>query len=179
MNEGRVAIVAGGRAFSYGDLERASRRVATALLGDRDDLDQARVAFLVQPGFDYVAVQRGIWRAGGVAVPLATSHPPPELEYVIRDAGAAFVVGEPASAGVLAPLAAAEGAWFLSTAELLGPERADLPASARGASTRPPGRSAKADRPASAGSSGRTATQHRRRPKRTRRVLKIRLHRMW
>ena len=117
MNETRVAIVAGGRTYSYGDLERASRRVAVALLGDRDDLDQARVAFLVQPGFQYVAVQRGIWRAGGVAVPLATSHPPPELDYVIRDAGAAFVTGEPASAGVLAPLAEAAGARFVTTAE--------------------------------------------------------------
>jgi malonyl-CoA/methylmalonyl-CoA synthetase len=120
MNETRVAIVAGGRAYTYGDLERASRRVAAALLGERDDLDQARVAFLAQPGFDYVAVQRGIWRAGGVAVPLATSHPPPELEYVIRDAGAAVVVGEPASADALAPLAEAAGARFVTTTELLG-----------------------------------------------------------
>ena len=124
MNDGRIAIVAGGRTHSYGDLDRASRRVAASLLGDRGDLDQARVAFLVQPGFEHVAVQRGIWRAGGVAVPLATSHPPPELEYVIRDAGAAVVTGEPASAGVLAPLAAAAGARFLTTHELLG--RADL-----------------------------------------------------
>ena len=119
MNEIRAAIVAGGRTYSYGDLERASRRVAAALLGDRDDLDQARVAFLVQPGFDYVAVQRGIWRAGGVAVPLATSHPPPELDYVIRDAGAAVVTGEAASAGVLAPLTEAAGVRFVTTAELL------------------------------------------------------------
>lgn len=119
MNDARVAIVAGGRTYTYGDLERASRRVAAALLGERDDLDQARVAFLVQPGFEYVAVQRGIWRAGGVAVPLATSHPPPELEYVIRDAGAAVVAGEPAIAGVLAPLAAAAGAQFRTTSELL------------------------------------------------------------
>jgi malonyl-CoA/methylmalonyl-CoA synthetase len=118
MNGTRVAIVAGGRTYTYGDLERASRHVAAALLGDRDDLDQARVAFLVQPGFDYVAVQRGIWRAGGVAVPLATSHPPPELDYVIRDAGAAIVVGEPASAGMLAPLAEAAGARFVTTADL-------------------------------------------------------------
>jgi malonyl-CoA/methylmalonyl-CoA synthetase len=126
MNEARVAIVAGGRTYSYGDLDRASRRVAAALLGDLDDLDQARVAFLVQPGFDHVAVQRGIWRAGGVAVPLATSHPPPELEYVIRDAGVALVTGEPVSAGVLAPLAEAAGARFLTTAALFenGPEPA-------------------------------------------------------
>ena len=109
MNEGRVAVVSGGATYSYGDLERASRRVAGVLLGDRDDLDQARVGFLVPPGFQYVAVQRGIWRAGGVAVPLAMSHPPPETEYVLRDAGVALVTGEPASAGVLAPLAKAAG----------------------------------------------------------------------
>ena len=140
MNEGRGAIVSGGTTYSYDELDSASRRVASVLLGDRNDLDQARVAFLIQPGFHYVAVQRGIWRSGGVAVPLAISHPPPELEYVIRDSGAAFVTGEPASAGVLASLAEAAGAQFLTMAKLLGPERAKLPASAGSsgrAATRP------------------------------------------
>jgi len=37
-------------------------------------------------------IQWGVWRAGGVAVPLAVSHPPAELEYVIRDAEAETVV---------------------------------------------------------------------------------------
>ena len=118
MNEDRVAIVADGRSYSYGDLDRVSRSVAGSLLDGADDLGQARVAFLVTPGFDYVAVQRGTWRAGGVAVPLAASHPPPELEYVVRDSGAAVVVGEPGSASVLGPIAAAAGARFLTTPEL-------------------------------------------------------------
>ena len=52
MNETRVAIVAEGRSYTYGDLDVASRRVAAALLGGRDDLGQARVAFFVRPGFD-------------------------------------------------------------------------------------------------------------------------------
>jgi malonyl-CoA/methylmalonyl-CoA synthetase len=120
MNENRVAIVAEGRSFSYGELDAASRRVAGALLSGRDDLGQARVAFLVKPGFDHVAIQRGIWRAGGVAVPLASSHPPPELEYVIRDAGAAIVAGEPAAASVLEPIAKASSAAFATTDQLLG-----------------------------------------------------------
>ena len=59
------------------------------------------------PSFAYAAVQRGIWRAGGVAVPLAVSHPPAELDYVIRDSGASVVVGDPASAAMLTPLAQA------------------------------------------------------------------------
>ena len=62
------------------------------MLAGRDDLAEARVAFLTPPGFHYVATQWGIWRAGGIAVPLAVSHPPAELAYVIRDAEAEAVV---------------------------------------------------------------------------------------
>src|SRR5207237_366248 len=65
---------------------------AACLLAGRDDLAEARVAFLAPPGFHYVAIQWGIWRAGGIAIPLAVSHPPAELEYVIRDADAETVV---------------------------------------------------------------------------------------
>src|ERR1043165_5158263 len=91
--EPRTAIVACDGTYTYDDLDDASRRVAGCLLGDNDDLRQTRVAFLVPPSFAYAAVQRGVWRAGGVAVPRAGSHPPAELEYVIRDSGASVVVG--------------------------------------------------------------------------------------
>jgi malonyl-CoA/methylmalonyl-CoA synthetase len=128
VNDTRVAVVAGGRTYSYGDLDRASRRVAGALLDGDVDLDQARVAFFVKPGFEYVAVQRGIWRAGGVAVPLAISHPPPELEYVIRDSGAAIVITDTSSSDVLAPIAAAAGSRFIATdAVIAGAEAPVLP----------------------------------------------------
>jgi malonyl-CoA/methylmalonyl-CoA synthetase len=99
----RPAIIATDGDFSYDQLDDASSRVAAALLGGREDLEQERVAFLVPPSFAYAAVQRGIWRAGGVAVPLAMSHPPAELEYVIRDAAASVVVGDPACSGALTP----------------------------------------------------------------------------
>jgi malonyl-CoA/methylmalonyl-CoA synthetase len=115
----RSAIVAADGSFTYRDLDLASRRVAERLLGERPDLDEARVTFLVPPSFAYVAVQRGIWRAGGVAVPLAVSHPPAELDYVIRDAAADFVVADRASADMLAPLASAAGARFVTVDELL------------------------------------------------------------
>src|SRR6187402_1738556 len=114
MSESRTAIVAADGTYSYDDLDDASRRVAAALLGDNDDLRQTRVAFLVAPSFAYAAVQRGIWRAGGVAVPLAVSHPPAELEYVIRDSGASVVVGQAAQRALLEPLAAGAGARFLT-----------------------------------------------------------------
>ena len=91
--------------------------MAALLLAGRDDLAEARVAFLVPPGFDHVVTQWATWRAGGIAVPLATSHPPPELQYVIRDSAAEIVVGTPDNAAMLRPLAEAAGARFLTTSD--------------------------------------------------------------
>src|SRR5688572_9539858 len=124
----RAAIVASGRSYSYEELDAASRRVAGALLGDNEDLKQTRVAFLTAPGFAYAAVQRAIWRAGGVAVPLAMSHPPAELDYVIRDAAASVVVGESAASTMLGPLARAARARFVTTEQALaGSPAPDMP----------------------------------------------------
>lgn len=119
MTASRTAIIAADGTFSYQDLDDASTRVAGALLGDNDDLSQTRVAFLVSPSFAYAAVQRGVWRAGGVAVPLATSHPPPELEYVIRDAGASVVVADDAGLPRVASLAKAARARLLTVEQAL------------------------------------------------------------
>ncbi len=82
----RTAVIATDGSFTYRELLEASGRVASRLLAYRSDLEEARVAFLVPPSFDYVAVQWGIWRAGGIAVPLAVSHPVAELRHVIENA---------------------------------------------------------------------------------------------
>ena len=119
MSHSRPAIIAAEGEFTYEQLDDASRRVAGALLDGRDDLDQARIAFLVPPSFAHAAVQRGIWRAGGVAVPLAMSHPPAELDYVIRDSGASMVIADPACGGALVPVAQAAGARLVSSTDAL------------------------------------------------------------
>lgn len=81
----RIAIVAPEGVFTYADLADRSRTVAAGLLRGRRDLEGERVCFLAPAGWDYVATQWGIWRAGGVAVPLCVTHPPPELRYVVED----------------------------------------------------------------------------------------------
>jgi malonyl-CoA/methylmalonyl-CoA synthetase len=67
------------------------------------------VAFLVTPGFPWVAAQWGIWRAGGVAVPLPLNSTGPELQYFIDDTGASALLLDAQAAAVLAPIAAARG----------------------------------------------------------------------
>ncbi len=109
----RTAVVDAQGAFTYNDLLDASSRVAPALLAGRGDLHEERVAFLVTPGFPWVAAQWGIWQAGGVAVPLPLNSTAPELEYFIDDTGASALVLDAQAAPVLAPIAAARGirAW--------------------------------------------------------------------
>lgn len=123
----RVALVDAGGPHTYGRLLDASGRIAASLLGTRSDLTESRVAFFVAPGFEHVAVQWGIWRAGGIAVPLALSYPSAELEYVIRDAEASVVVADAGGIALLRPLAEAAGARFLTVADALAAPAASLP----------------------------------------------------
>ena len=115
----RTAVVDDTGAYSYRALLEGSARAASGLLAGAPDLDEARVAFLAPPGFEYVAVQWGIWRAGGIAVPFAVSHPDAELEYTVDDAGGSIVVAHPMFADRLRPIAEARGLRFVLTTGLL------------------------------------------------------------
>lgn len=53
--------------------------------------------------------QWGAWRAGCIAVPLCTTHPLPELQYVVENCGASAVVVDDAFAAVGKQLEAATG----------------------------------------------------------------------
>jgi len=121
----RPAIIDRNGTHTYEDLDRTSERVAANLLDGRSDLNETRVAYLVTPGFDHVAIQWGIWRAGGIAVPLPVAHPPAELEYLLRDAAADIAIADLENASVVEPLARTTGARFLSTTELTNPRHDD------------------------------------------------------
>jgi malonyl-CoA/methylmalonyl-CoA synthetase len=103
----RIAIDAGGRHHTYAELVKASERVAAGLLralntepssslpGERNrpkGTSSSRIAFLIPGSFEHVAVQWGIWRAGGMAVPLNSGAPDPEVEYVLTNAEVHAVV---------------------------------------------------------------------------------------
>lgn len=91
----RVAILSDGKSYTYQELLNSSEQVALSLLKGRSDLLEVPVTFMVVPGFDYVSVLWGIWRAGGIAVPLCLGHPLPALEHVLRDTDSKIVVVSP------------------------------------------------------------------------------------
>lgn len=100
----RTAILDNGHRHSYAELLAVSERIALSLLDGEEDLREARVAFLVPPGFDYACMQWGIWRAGGIAVPLCEKHPLPSIQYVIEDSGASVLAYSEAFKALLSPL---------------------------------------------------------------------------
>jgi malonyl-CoA/methylmalonyl-CoA synthetase len=132
--DARIAIATPEGRFSYAELLRRSGEIATDLLhglghGDGPaDLQEQRVAFLIPAGFDYVAMQWGIWRAGGIAVPLCGVHPRPELDYVITNAAATIVVAHPQFEALLRPIAQEHHLRFILTSDELPAALGPLPA---------------------------------------------------
>lgn len=124
----RRAIVAPEGTFTYGDLLSASTRVASTLLDGAEDFDGARAVFLVPGGFHYVATQWGIWRSGGIAVPLALSETKREIRYKVEDTKPTVIVAHPEYADRLRTLADDKGLRFLLTTDLLeGEQKGQLP----------------------------------------------------
>ena len=122
----RVALEGPDGAATYGQLLDSSARTATALLDGRADLDETRVVFLLPPGVRHVETQWGIWRAGGIAVPLSASQAPAEWDYVVADTVATLVVGDD-SAAELKSIAVARGARFVDAGRLGESGRAGQP----------------------------------------------------
>ena len=114
----RVAVSDDGGTHTYAELIAASERGASRLLDGREDLEEARVAFMIEPSYPYVVAQWSVWRAGGIAVPLCLTHPAPELEYTLDTTTPEVVIHSPAYADTVAPLAESRGITHMSIADL-------------------------------------------------------------
>ncbi len=123
----RNAIVDATGTYTYEQLLRSSGSVASGLLQGSEDLAESRVAYLVPPSFQYVATQWGIWRAGGIAVPLAVSHPPAELAHVLDDAEPVVVVAHPDHSERVAEVAESRKIPVTLIQDLLDNQQSKLP----------------------------------------------------
>ncbi len=122
-----VAVRSVGGEASFQQLLDRSARLAAAMLGDAEDLNEARIAFLAPAGSDYIAAQWATWRAGGIAVPLSLSAAEPELEYTLRDSESSQVAVTAAMADQLRPLCRKLGLPLLILDEDLEPKEKTLP----------------------------------------------------
>jgi len=100
----RIAIKSDDSDYTFEQLMKESEKVALTLLNGREDLFEARIGFIVSPSFEYVSIQWGIWRAGGIAVPLCVKHPYNSIKYVIEDTQAESIVYSDEYENLIRPL---------------------------------------------------------------------------
>jgi malonyl-CoA/methylmalonyl-CoA synthetase len=119
---GKIAIASNGHQYSYRDLlhdsHRLGQRICSALGAAGGDLSEARIAFLTPSTYEYAVAQWATWGAGGVAVPLSSHHPVPELEYYVRDSQASLIVGHSSFTALLKPLAEACSVPYLEISDV-------------------------------------------------------------
>ena len=114
----KTAIIDSEGSHSYQKLTATSDQIASFLLQGIPDLNEKRVAFMVNPGFDYVKIQWAVWKAGGIAVPLCITYPLPSLSYVIEDTQAELIIAGPEYIELLQDYAEKKGIRFLTLSDL-------------------------------------------------------------
>ncbi len=85
------AVSGVGRTLSYGELDRRAARLARRLR-DLGVGPEVRVAVCLPRTPDLIVALLGIWKAGGVYVPLDLTHPEERLAWMVADSGAVAVL---------------------------------------------------------------------------------------
>jgi len=87
-----IAVRAGRRAMSYGELDQRADAVA-GYLRSIGVGPETVVGIALERGFDRVIACLGVWRAGGAFLPLDPSAPEAQLRRLLDDAAALAVIG--------------------------------------------------------------------------------------
>ena len=123
----RTALVEGGKTYSYGEVNRRIDRFATGLLGDGTDLEEERIAFFYPASLDYVTIMHGVWRAGGIAVPLNVASAVAELDHYLTCASVKRLIAGEQYHEDLRPLCEELGIELLSVDDIIAESSGALP----------------------------------------------------
>ncbi len=123
----RTALVDDDQKVSYGELNQRINRFATGLLGKNADLQEERIAFFIPASLDYVTVMHGIWRAGGIAVPLNVASAVSELDHYLSNASVTRMIANGKYRDSLVDLCAELNIELLSVEEVIADAAGKLP----------------------------------------------------
>ncbi len=123
----RIALVAGEESYSYSEVNSRINRLAAGLLGDRGDLAEERIAFFLPASLDYVTCMHGVWRAGGIAVPLNVASAVAELDHYLGSARVTRMFVAADAPEELRELCASLGVELLTVGDLLADAPGELP----------------------------------------------------
>ena len=128
INDNRkIALVEGDKRYSYGELNQRIDRFASGLLNGKKDLREERIAFFIPASLDYVTSLHGIWRAGGIAVPLNVASAAAELDHYLSSASVTHMIANGENQASLKELCASRNIELLSVEDVLADEAGTLP----------------------------------------------------
>lgn len=87
-----TALVVEEKEITYSDLHLQSDLIASYLLNNKEDLYEEPIALLIEPDERYINALWGIWKAGGIAIPLSLSAKQDELEHFLSDTRAKRII---------------------------------------------------------------------------------------
>ena len=79
----KVALVEGENKHTYSEVNDRINLFSSGILGAKEDLNEERIAFFLPASLDYVTTMHGVWRAGGIAVPLNVASAVSELDHYL------------------------------------------------------------------------------------------------
>ena len=82
-NSDKVALVEGENKHTYSEVNARINLFSSGILGAKEDLNEERIAFFLPASLDYVTTMHGVWRAGGIAVPLNVASAVSELDHYL------------------------------------------------------------------------------------------------
>ncbi|MFK7863179.1 MAG: acyl-CoA synthetase [Pseudohongiellaceae bacterium] len=123
----KTALVEGADHYSYGELNSRIDRFASGLLNGKTDLAEERIAFFIPASVDYVTVMHGVWRAGGIAVPLNVSSAVAELDHYLTCASVTRMIANGAYQESLKELCQQLNIELLSVEDVLQETAVTLP----------------------------------------------------
>lgn len=115
------------RVISYAALNLRCDLFAAGLLAEKSDLEEERIAFFMPASIDYVTTLHGIWRAGGIAVPLNVASAVAELEHSLTSASVSRMIANGEYRDSLKELCARLSIELLSVDEVMAAEVKALP----------------------------------------------------
>ena len=113
--------------YTYKDIVKASNKTASALIGNNSDLKEQRIGFLIPPSFEYISILWGIWKAGGIGIPLSLSATESELMHYLEDSKVSLLISGKEGSEKLKKLSIDLEIPLITTDNLQGNEEVTLP----------------------------------------------------
>ncbi|MDD9891031.1 MAG: AMP-binding protein, partial [Gammaproteobacteria bacterium] len=126
-NSDRTALVEGNDSYTFSEVNDRINRFASGLLGENNDLQEERIAFFMPASLNYVTTMHGVWRAGGIAVPLNVASAVSELDHYLTCASVTRMIANAEYQEMLKELCDSLNIQLVSVEDVLADEAGNLP----------------------------------------------------